>query len=388
MRRNRIIFIVLWLLSLAAITFYGGSISYGFFYIMTLIPVFSLLYLLYSFMFFRIYQYTDGRDFVVNDPVPYSFKLTNEFLLPFVGIRVDFFSPFSTINELSSKTEYEMMPGSGITRETTLVCHYRGKYEIGIKEVIVTDYLRLFSITYKNNECKRVTVNPQLVRLKTLGSFQMHAKDSQIKADKLDIISREYALGDDVRFINWNQTARTQSLMTREKIAEEGNDISLITDLYRAVKDPHIYLPIENKVLELTIAIAMFFCEKNIGIREWHLKSRASGICQCCVENSQQFATFYKQISSVDFDADNTQEILFSFLMKNEEIMGSSVVYMVLSGWSLAAGAMADRLAERNINVIVYLISDELDQKIDVSRPDLIEIITISPQAKLEEVIQ
>lgn len=388
MKKNRIIWITLWLLSLVGISFYGGTISYGFFFIMTLIPVFSLLYLLYIFVFFRIYQFTDGRDFVVNDAVPYSFKLINEFHLPFAGIRVKFFSPFSTINELSDKTEYELMPGSGITRETTLVCHYRGEYEIGIKEVIVTDYFRLFSITYKNNESKRVTVAPQLVRLQSMGSYQMHTNDSPAKADKPDIVGREYIPGDDVRFINWSQSARTGTLMTREKTGEEGNGIYIIMDSCRYSSDPYEYLPSENKVLELTIAIAMFFCEKNIGVTECHAVRHAEGVCQNYIHNIQQFESFYTHMSSVSFDEANTQDALFGALMRNEAITASSTVYMVIPCWSAAAATMADRLAEKNINTIVYLICDKLTQKPDVSRPDLIEIKTISPEAKLEEVIQ
>lgn len=388
MKRNRIIWITLWILSVVGISFYGGSISYGFFFVMTLIPVFSLLYLLYIFFFFRIYQYTDGRDFVVNDAVPYSFKLINEFHIPFAGIRVKFFSPFSTINELSDKTEYELMPGGGITRETTLVCHYRGEYEVGIKEVIVTDYFRLFSVTYKNNECKRITVAPQLVKLQSLGSYHMHTNDSHSKADKPDIVGREYIPGEDIRFINWTQSARTGTLITRERIGEEGSGVSLIMDACRYSKDICEYLPVENKVLELTIAIAMFFCEQNIGVTEWHSCGKTGDTYQNYIQNSQQFASFYSHMSSINFDENHTQEILFGSLMRNEEIYRSAIVYMVLPCWSVAASLMADKLTEKNISTVVYLICDELTQKPDVSRPDLIEIITVNPEAKLEEVIQ
>lgn len=388
MKRNRIIWAVLWLLSLVTISFYGGSVSYGFFYTMTLIPVVSLLYLLYIVAFFRIYQYTDGRDFVVNDAVPYSFKLINEYHLPFVGIRVKFFAPFSTINELSDKTEYELMPGSGITRETTLVCHYRGEYEIGIKEVVVTDYFRLFSIKYKNSETRRVTVLPQLVKLESLGSFQMHVKDSLAKADRPDIVSREYVPGDDVRFINWSQSARTNTLMTREKAGEEGSGVALIMDSCRYSGDPYVYLPIENKVLELTIAIAMFLCEKNIGVTEWHAGAKAGDLEQNHVESTPQFSAFYQHISKVNFDSSNTQEAFFGSLMRNGEIQKSAVAYMVLSCLSKAALDLADDFAAKNISTVIYLISDEPANIPKVSRPDLIEIITVSTDSKLEEVIQ
>ena len=45
MRRNRIIWFCLWILSLVGISFYGGIISYGFFIAVTITPVFSLFYL-------------------------------------------------------------------------------------------------------------------------------------------------------------------------------------------------------------------------------------------------------------------------------------------------------------------------------------------------------
>lgn len=325
---------------------------------------------------------------MVDDAVPYSFKLINEFHLPFAGIKVKFFSPFSTINELSGDTEYELMPGSGITRETTLVCHYRGEYEIGIKEVVVTDYFRLFSISYKNKDCRRVTVDPQLVRLESLGSFQMQTQDSLIKADKLDVVSREYVLGDDVRFINWSQTARTGTLMTRERTGEEGNGIALVMDACRYSDDPYVYLPVENKVLELTIAIAMFFCDKGIGVTEWHPVSADADTVANHIQSKQQFENFYQQMAAIAFDKNNTQESLFGALIRGEDITNSAAVYMVLSRWTKAAGDMTEKLAKRNISTVVYLISEDMEQKPDISRPDLVEIITVSPEARLEEVIK
>ena len=46
MRRNRIIWLCLWVLSLVGISLRGGAVSYGFFAMLTLVPIISLLYLL------------------------------------------------------------------------------------------------------------------------------------------------------------------------------------------------------------------------------------------------------------------------------------------------------------------------------------------------------
>ena len=54
----------LWLLSLTAISFSGGAVSYGLFFGVSLLPVISLVYLLCVYGGFKIYQQTEGRSMV------------------------------------------------------------------------------------------------------------------------------------------------------------------------------------------------------------------------------------------------------------------------------------------------------------------------------------
>ncbi len=135
MKRNRILFCILWVLSVVGISFYGGPVSYGFFALLTLIPIFSFGYLLCVMFFFRIYQELDSKNLVANHTVPFFFKLMNEYFFGFASIRVRFFSSFSTISGLDDGIEYELLPKTGITKQTDLVCKYRGEYEVGIKQV-------------------------------------------------------------------------------------------------------------------------------------------------------------------------------------------------------------------------------------------------------------
>lgn len=383
MRRNRIIWFVLLILSLIAISYYGGPISYGFFYAMLIIPILSLLYLLYVYIFFHIYQYKDGGQYAAGDAFTYKFKLMNEFFIPFVGIRVGFFDQFSTINGLSDETEYELMPNTGIIKETTIVCHYRGEYNIGIKEVEIQDFFRLFRVKYINNSFRRISINPRLVSLKKLGTYEMHSKDAMKYASKLDVLTREYVPGDDVRFINWNQSARTGNLMVRERIGEEGSGVSIVMDVCRYSKDIYEYIPVENKILELALAISLYFCSKSIESNEYHL---CGDLITNIIDNNLQFEHLYKQMSSLAFDASNTQELLFEKLINYEPIFHSSVVYIILPKISNSAEKMIKLLAERNIYTVVYVIGNPSEMKVDVEKNDLVDIKVISQEAKLEEV--
>ncbi|MBQ3842770.1 MAG: hypothetical protein II820_08775, partial [Ruminiclostridium sp.] len=79
MRRNRIIWFCLWVLSLVGISLKGGAVTYGFFAVLTLVPVFSGLYLFAVYMLFHIYQNLEQRFVTVNEPVRYRFALVNEY---------------------------------------------------------------------------------------------------------------------------------------------------------------------------------------------------------------------------------------------------------------------------------------------------------------------
>mgnify|MGYP006334952541 FL=1 len=95
--KRRWILFGVWILSLVGISFYGGAVSYGFFFGVTLIPLISLAYLLSVYIFFRIYQKVESRDMVCGQPAPYFFILQNDSVIPFSGVSVKLFSSFSFV---------------------------------------------------------------------------------------------------------------------------------------------------------------------------------------------------------------------------------------------------------------------------------------------------
>ena len=135
-KKYRFLFLCLWVLSLAAISFSGGAVSYGFFFGMTVLPFVSLFYILCVYLRFKIYQELGSRSMVCGEPTEYFFVLENEEYFAFTGVSIRLFSDFSYVEELPDDTEYELLPGDRFTYETRLVCKYRGEYEVGVKEVV------------------------------------------------------------------------------------------------------------------------------------------------------------------------------------------------------------------------------------------------------------
>ena len=69
-------------------SFYGGNISYAFFYLCILIPIISFLYTLYVYKRFKLYQTIGSRIVVKGDWTDYAFTITNEDFITYRNIKV------------------------------------------------------------------------------------------------------------------------------------------------------------------------------------------------------------------------------------------------------------------------------------------------------------
>ena len=74
MKKNWLIWGITWILSIIGISFFGGNISYGIFAFVTAVPIVALLYLLYVYVFFRIYQEVGTRTLVAGHATPFFFS--------------------------------------------------------------------------------------------------------------------------------------------------------------------------------------------------------------------------------------------------------------------------------------------------------------------------
>ncbi|MBR1392455.1 MAG: DUF58 domain-containing protein [Ruminococcus sp.] len=378
MRRNRIIWGVLWVLSVVCISLDGGAVTYGFFTAITLVPIVSALYLLAVYKLFHIYQELDQRFITVNEPVSYRFALADEYPIQFSGIRVRFFTSFSSITDLDDETEYELAPHSRIEKETRLICKYRGEYEIGIREIEIQDFFRLFRIRYKNKERIRVFVKPQLIETDSVGDIRLSdaVRSSEQSKSEPDVLSRDYVPGDDRRYINWSQYARTGTLMTRLLTGTDHQEIAVITDTYRRDSEPSEFLPAENRILEITLALCYYFSRNRINFSEYHLQNEM--VC-LNAENTKAFDELYEALAEVSFNSRNTHKSLYKSVLRRRDIFESSMVFIVLSVWDRLTDGMLRELERNGLHAVICFVSDNEDLRPELSEHRSCDLIQLSP---------
>ncbi len=385
MKRNRIVFAALWLLSLAGISFYGGAVSYGFFFCMTLIPAVCLLYLLAVYFCFHIYQEIGQRDVVSSQPVSYYFVLQNESFFAFAGLGVSLFSDLSYVEDIPDGMEFELLPGDRYPFHTRLVCKYRGEYEVGVKEIAVRDFLRLFSVRYRNPGTIKALVKPRipvLSGLRTLPEALEYARrENRLARDWPDSSARDYLPGDPLKRIHWGATAREGKLKTREEYGEEKEGIVLFLDTRRYGTDRAAYLALENRMLEIVLALGMVFARENLPF-SFFCGQRQPRFLQ--VERMPDFDVLYEQMCELAFDPQDDADVMLEALRESGRLNGCRIVIGVLHRLSSAALGLADRLAREGTLTVFYLTgAREAGEPVPQSAP-LRRIVEIPVEAELE----
>ena len=360
MRTRRWFLLGLWLLSLLSISFYGGAVSYGFFFGVTLIPVVSAVYLTAVYLRFKIYQRLESRNTVCGQPVPYLFVLQNDDWFAFTSVSVRLFTSLSYVEELPDGIEYELLPGDRFTYRTKLVCKYRGEYEVGVKEIVITDFLRLFQISYRVPTAIKALVRPRIVRVSELNCIadvsallQREAFTAQTEADA---VVRDYVPGDALKQIHWKATAREQKLKVRNRTGEEKAGITILCDTKRYSRDNREYLPLENKMLEVLLAIGIFLAERNMA---YEVCYGQRGMVRQHVQGVQDFEAFYRQVSGIEFREEEAVQEVCRQAMAEGIWRSSRIVFLVLHEWEESVWKMAEQLESGGVIVVLCLVTDE-----------------------------
>ena len=374
----------LWVLSLTAISFYGGAVSYGFFFGVTLLPVISLIYLFCVYFRFKIYQETEKKNLVCGQPTPYLFILQNEDYFAYTSISVRMHSSFSYAEETFENVEYELLPGDKTICETKIVCKYRGEYEIGVKEVILTDFLRLFRFRYVVSGQIKAVIVPKIVRLqelKSIADLPMLVQRDTSGSREPDILVRDYVEGDSLKQIHWKATAREQKLKVRVMTGKENQGISVFCDTRRYSEDMKEFLPLENKILETFLAVGYYFAGTD---KEFHAYYGQNGIVTKQVEGIHEFNDFYHTVSKIAFGKhENPQDVLEQVIGQGV-LWGSNLVFCILHELNPAILDATERLAASGVMVVIYVITDRDPRECVKQGSTRRRIVVIPIEAELE----
>ena len=354
-QKRYLIPVILFIISLVGISFYGGPVTYVFFWLSLLVPLFCFIYIAAVIFSLKIYQKSDGRDMVSSVPSDFYITLNNEGPFSFSSVRIVFYSSFSTVTGLDEAAVYELLPKTSVTRKTTLICKYRGQYEVGIKEIIVGDPLELFHIRYRIKEPLNVIVSPAIKHLDILRAgddIPSAGKDSLMNRTEPDIPVREYVPGDDIRLLNSRASAVMQKMMIRERVGTEKNGVAIIMDPGRCHEAPERYLPVENRIIESTLALSLYYMEHRIPADVFFY---TGSMVRLSVTAAAEFDNLYTHMKGYSFrDKASTVSLLDGIAATAAS--GYEMLIFILHETDPQIRALIDRINIGRAPVRIYLV--------------------------------
>ena len=416
MKRNRIIYFLLCIAAVVLASFKGGPITYSILFGVLLVTPVSLVYLLIVYFFFKLYQVLGTKHITAYEPIPYYFVLQNEYLLNFCHISVSTYSTFSYIDEMQQDNKpnddttnisdwenrrsnnqtkkdsgitktYELLPGENVRYDTTMICRYRGDYHVGIKQITIVDFFRFFKITYRVPEPLNAVVLPRVIKLETLKSvpemvIATYKENPRLSSD-FDAQTRDYMPGDPLKGIHWKSTAKTGKLKSRITYGEQRQGISIFLDTKRISDDEYVFIPVENKCLEIVLALTNYFA--NYSVPTSLVYSQFEPRTAKC-SAAYEMESFLNTVSAMKFRSDEEAAVTLDILMAGSVFKDCMIAFLVITG---ADAELNKRLYETStfgINIVVYLVGVHPNVQ-DIMELANVRVIPVYPEDDLAKVL-
>lgn len=386
-KRNirRMIWFLVWIFSVVVISNYGGAISYGLFYAVTFFPLVSFIYLLFVFCFFRIYQKLEYREVIAGESTKYSFLLKNEGFFPFTSVSVRLYSFFAYVENMREDVEYELLRGDEYAFETNLVCKYRGEYYVGIKEIIITDFLSLFCLKYRIKSNVSAIVKPPVATLDYIESVEhvlgILQKEQAWMNTEQDVVVRDYINGDSLKQISWKLSAKENKLKVRQETGEQKQGIILLGDTKRYSRLEKEFLPLENKMLEVMGSLGLYLAKNHIAYTS---VMQQSDLLIQRVEHIGQYQDYYNGLCKIRFM--ETVHFLDAFhqLICQDILQQNKIIFAVFHELEAEIITMAQELSNRGMVVVLYVVTEKDYSEYMQFANERIKIVILPIEAKLE----
>lgn len=273
MKRNRIGYIIIFLLSLIYIYFDGGFLPYTLFYIILILPLASFCYLLVVYYTFRYGENMNKREYQKGEILDYTMSIHNG-----TPLYIPYFTVFMHMEGRmlikGMKNEHlTLKPFSRQDFHFNVPILYRGKYKIGISHIEVRDFLNLFRLKYLPGETKLIRVFPRILPMDEMDIPYMRISESDYLSQNInsghteirDI--REYMYGDSLKKIHWKLSSKYNKWLTKETNASSEKEFWLLLNLEQIEGEAEEVLNIEDRTIEVLVSMARVFLSAGIVLK-------------------------------------------------------------------------------------------------------------------------
>ena len=259
-----------------------------------MLPWLMVLYAVTGIVSLRDSNKLEAETVQKETPVGYEIMLANDGFLPYPHVEADVLYPSRDgVRCEARRVSFSLAPYGVFRINENAVFHYRGSYDIGVKDIYVYDVLKMFRIRLRQDNLRPVFVMPRRLALPDDGEgAASEINTTEVRnmqgSDRTELTEiKEYQMGDGLRDIHWKLSSKTQDLMVKHYGMNACRSVYYLPDLAEGYTDPlqkGLYEPDINQycadaVTEMTIALilAALRGDNNICSLLWYDR-RAAGL--------------------------------------------------------------------------------------------------------------
>jgi len=200
-----------------------SKVSHIFFWFVFLLPCVLLVYTIISAHALSFSMLSDTTTTEKNTPYTYEFRIDNHSPLAIPFIDAAMVIPQSNNVRCTERSvRLSMAPLTGYHIKNTVSFRFRGTYDIGVRQVYVYDFLRIFRYRVDVVCLSTVYVLPR--RLTADEAAAMAVSDSTARTvrsplvlDRLEVSDiRDYQAGDSLKSIHWKLSSKSEDFIVKD----------------------------------------------------------------------------------------------------------------------------------------------------------------------------
>ncbi|MCL1935699.1 MAG: DUF58 domain-containing protein [Defluviitaleaceae bacterium] len=299
MLRNRLAYITTLLGVFLLVMIYEHQITYMALYTIFILPFFSLLLTLIFRRNFIVTETFEKDNIFKEETIKYFFTVENKSFLPCTNVKVKFDNDNISIKSNSKDKVFTVMPFKTYQIIFDLTAKYRGIYKIGVKEIILYDFLGIFAFKqiYNNKlyiHVKPIVTNIDIPQLFTSNTTEEFSDDKSIEED-YTIISdlRKYLPTDGYKKIHWKVSARKNELISKNFQGTSKDSVTiLLNNSENKNSTIENRIKIEDKIIEVCVSVLNYSYKKMFKINFNYIGSES---------HIGDFNYLYNVVSKIDF---------------------------------------------------------------------------------------
>lgn len=358
MLKNRILYGIIVIIGMSFCYIYQSTTVSLFGYVLLLLPIFSLLYTLWAYARLTYTQDVDKAFITKGETIQFRFSIHNESRWVYPDIEVIFYGVDSILTHYFESKRISVDGRDKKSYNYEIECKYRGCYEVGIRQIYMTDFLGLFRIPCKVLNPTCVTVYPRIIPLVDFplrdedGASAELEREKSIGSGNLFSNIRSYVYGDSIKQVHWKISAKKQEWMIKERQSVSTSWTYIFLDLSKHTYDIETNTIIEDKLIECAVAIIYYCLRHNRPIQfiyHTHQLMRHSGT------EEGAFCDIYKELFKLKFEAAVSLEQVLALNLVEQRGMSNQV--LITSHLTYELYEQVEALMKEGCHVIVIYIS-------------------------------